>query len=72
MAGGKWSRWGRGSCESWSLNLGGLIHFSIVRKIEQTKTNDLSFLYIGLASKTRDDVGHLLPHLRATGITAYL
>jgi hypothetical protein len=40
MAGGKWSRWGRGSCEGWSLNLGGLIHFSIVRKIDgQGKTS---------------------------------
>jgi hypothetical protein len=40
MTGGKWSRWGRGSCEGWSLNLGSLIHFSIVRKLDgQGKTS---------------------------------
>ena len=36
MAGGKWSRWGRGSCEGWSLNFGSLIHFSVVRKLDET------------------------------------
>ena len=25
MGRGKWTRWGRGSCEGWSLDIGGLI-----------------------------------------------
>lgn len=32
MARGKWSRWGRGSCEGYSLDLGSLINFSVIRK----------------------------------------
>ncbi|MGE4249027.1 MAG: hypothetical protein AB7F09_06540 [Parvibaculaceae bacterium] len=31
MARGRWTRWGRGSCEGYSLEFGGLIHFSVVR-----------------------------------------
>jgi hypothetical protein len=31
MARGKWTRWGRGSCEGYSLDLGSLIGFSVVR-----------------------------------------
>lgn len=32
MAGGKWSRWGRGGCEGYTLDLGDFINFSLVRK----------------------------------------
>lgn len=32
MAGGKWSRWGRGGCEGYSLDLGSFINFSVVRR----------------------------------------
>lgn len=35
MAGGKWSRWGCGSCEGHSLALGDFITFSIVRQDDQ-------------------------------------
>jgi hypothetical protein len=32
MAGGKWSRWGRGGCEGHTLDIGDFINFSLVRK----------------------------------------
>ena len=32
MARGKWARWGRGSCEGYTLALGSFVNFSVVRK----------------------------------------
>lgn len=32
MARGKWTRWGRGSCEGYTLDFGNLINFSVVRR----------------------------------------
>lgn len=32
MARGKWARWGRGSCEGYTLDLGSFINFSLIRK----------------------------------------
>ena len=32
MAGGKWTRWGRGSCEGHTLDIGDFINFSLKRK----------------------------------------
>lgn len=31
MGGGKWTRWGRGSCEGHTLDIGNLINFTIKR-----------------------------------------
>lgn len=35
MAGGKWSRWGRGGCEGHTLSVGDFINFSLVRRIDR-------------------------------------
>ncbi len=32
MGNGKWTRWGRGSCEGHTLDIGPLINFSLVRE----------------------------------------
>lgn len=36
MASGKWSRWGRGSCEGYTLDIGDFINFSLVRKLDSS------------------------------------
>jgi hypothetical protein len=32
MGRGQWTRWGRGMCESWSLEIGMAFHSSVVRR----------------------------------------
>lgn len=36
MGWGKWSRWGRGSCEGYGLDIGHLLRFSIVANTDRT------------------------------------
>ena len=35
MGSGKWTRWGRGSCEGWSLELGDTIRCQVVRGLDR-------------------------------------
>jgi|EndMetStandDraft_2_1072991.scaffolds.fasta_scaffold210090_1 hypothetical protein len=49
MARGKWTRWGRGSCEGYSLGLGSLIGFTVVRRDGIRAAPD----YFELTSHTR-------------------
>lgn len=36
MAWGRWSRWGRGSCEGYGLEIGHLLRFSVVGNADRT------------------------------------
>lgn len=36
MGWGRWSRWGRGSCEGYGLEIGNLLRFSVVANVERT------------------------------------
>lgn len=49
MAGGKWTRWGRGSCEGHTLDIGDFINFTLVRKDDPVG----KFLYYEATSHTR-------------------
>ncbi|WP_119271490.1 hypothetical protein [Taklimakanibacter deserti] len=49
MAKGRWSRWGRGGCEGYTLDLGSFINFSVIRRSTGGPAPD----YFELTSHTR-------------------